>query len=65
MDDLLQKIEQHLAMTGTAPATFGRAVLNNPNFVFDLRSGKANPTARTVARIEDAIAAYSGGVSND
>ena len=56
MENLLEKIEQHLTASNTAPTTFGEKVLNNRNFVFNLRSGKANPTMTTVNKILSAIA---------
>jgi len=38
--DLLEWIEAHLAATGTAPSTFGKALLNDPGFVRNLRKGR-------------------------
>ena len=40
MTDLLECIERYLRETGTAPAVFGREVMRDPNFVFDLRDGR-------------------------
>lgn len=40
MRALLTRIEGYLKRTGTAPTRFGRDVLNDPRFVFDLRYGR-------------------------
>ena len=47
---LLRKIEHHLKLTATSPASFGRACLGDPKFVFDLRNGR-EPRACTVSRV--------------
>ncbi len=39
-NDLLADIEQFLTKKGVHPTCFGRAALNDPNFVFDLRRGR-------------------------
>ena len=57
MTDLLENIEAYLNGTGMAPATFGRDVMGDPNFVFDLRSGR-DYRSSTVRKIEDFIAAH-------
>lgn len=38
--DLLQKIEAHLAQTGTKDWEFGRKSINDPALVDDLRAGR-------------------------
>lgn len=40
MDNLLEAIEGHLARTNQAATSFSRAVMKDPNFVFDLRGGR-------------------------
>lgn len=51
LDNLLSRIEQFLASTGMSPTVFGRQVLKDPNFVFDLRNGKRSPSIRTAEKI--------------
>ena len=50
MNDLLNIIEDYLSETGQSPTAFGKQVMNNPNFVFDLREGRdyRQSTARKV-----------------
>lgn len=47
---LLRKIEHYLKLTDTSPASFGRACVGDPKFVFDLRNGR-EPRARTASRV--------------
>lgn len=47
---LLRRIERHLRATATPPARFGREVLRDPRFVFDLRYGR-EPRPQTEARV--------------
>ena len=51
LNDLKNKIDAFLAASGMSPTVFGRTVLNDPNFVFDLRSGTRSPSMRTVEKI--------------
>ena len=51
-DKLIQKIEEFLTATGMSPTVFGRRVLKDPNFVFDLRSGTRSPSIRTAEKID-------------
>ena len=44
------EIENFLSTTGMDPTRFGRAVMNDPNFVFDLRE-KRSPTAATMDKV--------------
>jgi hypothetical protein len=46
----LSEIEAFLAHGAVAPSTFGRAALGDPNFVRDLRQGRA-PSLRLVDRV--------------
>jgi AMP nucleosidase len=55
--ELKKKIEDFLASSGMTPTVFGRTVLKDPNFVFDLRLGKRSPSIRTVEKIHAFIAA--------
>ena len=45
----LSEIEAFLARERAAPSTFGRAAVGDPNFVHDLREGRA-PSLRLVDR---------------
>ena len=47
---LLRRVEKYLQHSGTPPSSFGRYVLGDPRFVFDLRGGR-EPRAETVARV--------------
>lgn len=47
---LLREIERFLRIQKLPPARFGREVMGDPRFVFDLRNGR-EPRPRTVARI--------------
>jgi 2,4-dienoyl-CoA reductase-like NADH-dependent reductase (Old Yellow Enzyme family) len=53
---LLKEIEHYLRSSQISAATFGRTVMRDPRFVFDLRNGR-EPGARTVNRVR----AYIGG----
>lgn len=53
-DKFLADVERHLQRTGTRPATFGWKVMKDPNFVSDLRKGRA-VTLRTVERVYEFI----------
>lgn len=48
--DLLPRIERHLRRTKMKPAVFGRAVVRDPRFVFDLRLGR-EPRIATERRV--------------
>jgi hypothetical protein len=47
---LLREIEHHLRSTSLSPAKFGRTVMGDPRFVFDLRKGR-EPRLRTERRV--------------
>ena len=49
---MLRKIEIYLRTTGMAPARFGRDVVGDPRFVFDLRRGR-EPGAKISSRINN------------
>jgi len=47
---LLREVEKFLRRREVAPTRFGRDVVGDPRFVFDLRNGR-EPRPRTVARV--------------
>ena len=47
---LLREVENFLVARNVSPARFGRDVMGDPRFVFDLRNGR-EPRARTVRRV--------------
>jgi hypothetical protein len=50
VEQLLQDIDRHLAVTGVAETTFGRLAVNDGKFVGRLREG-AGVTVATVDRV--------------
>ena len=54
---LLRLVEDHIKARRLPPARFGREVLGDPRFVFDLRDGR-QPRERTAARVRAYIAAH-------
>ena len=52
---LLREVEKYLRESQVPPARFGREVMRDPRFVFDLRNGR-EPRAAMVARIEAFLA---------
>ncbi len=55
---MLRKIEIYLRTSGMAPTRFGRDVVGDPRFVFDLRMGR-EPGAKICARVN----AFLSGVT--
>lgn len=54
---LLMAVERHLRRAAIAPSRFGREVIGDPRFVFDLRRGRqprASTHRRVIAAIESA-----------
>jgi len=47
---LLREVEKFLRQSDVAPTRFGREVVGDPRFVFDLRNGR-HPRPNTVARV--------------
>ena len=47
---LLREVEKFLKVSNTPAARFGRMVMGDPRFVFDLRRGR-QPRAQTVLRV--------------
>ena len=52
-NELLQKVEEYLTRAGLSPTRFGRIVVHDPRFVFDLRAGR-----RPRRRVHGKVAAY-------
>jgi 2,4-dienoyl-CoA reductase-like NADH-dependent reductase (Old Yellow Enzyme family) len=48
--DLLREVEKFLMTSEIPAARFGREVMHNPRFVFDLRNGR-EPRLQTVTRV--------------
>ena len=48
--NLLREIKKFLRRNDTAPTRFGRDVVGDPRFVFDLRNGR-HPRPSTEARV--------------
>jgi 2,4-dienoyl-CoA reductase-like NADH-dependent reductase (Old Yellow Enzyme family) len=48
--NLLREVEKFLRRNDTALTRFGRDVVGDPRFVFDLRNGR-DPRPRTVERV--------------
>jgi len=48
--DLLRDVEKYLRRNDTPPTRFGREVVGDPRFVFDLRNGR-DPRPATVRRV--------------
>jgi len=47
---LLRRVETYLRRSGTKPTRFGRDVVRDPRFVFDLRNGR-QPRPETEGRV--------------
>lgn len=45
-----ESVEEYLAASGMDPTRFGRTVMSDPNFVFDLRNNRS-PTATTMDKV--------------
>jgi len=54
---LLREIEHFLRVSNVPPARFGREVMGDPRFVFDLRNGR-EPRSSTVLRVRKALEAW-------
>ena len=55
---LLSEVEKFLRVTNIPAARFGREVMHDPRFVFDLRNGR-EPRDRTVTRVRAFLDAAS------
>lgn len=49
--NILREVEKFLKVSNMPATTFGRQVMGDPRFVFDLRRGR-EPRDRTVVRIK-------------
>jgi len=47
---LLREVEKYLRQSEVTPTRFGREVVGDPRFVFDLRNGR-DPRPTTAARV--------------
>jgi 2,4-dienoyl-CoA reductase-like NADH-dependent reductase (Old Yellow Enzyme family) len=56
---LLTRIQRYLRRSGATPTAFGRAVMNDPQFVHDLRRGR-EPRFETAARVHAWLDAHEG-----
>ena len=54
---LLREVEKFLRQNDTAPTRFGREVVGDPRFVFDLRNDR-DPRPGTVARVRAYLEAW-------
>lgn len=54
---LLRDVEKFLRQTDIAPTRFGRDVVRDPRFVFDLRNGR-DPRPATIARVRAYLEAW-------
>ncbi len=64
-DQFSNTVESYLVATGMDPTNFGKAVMNDPKFVFDLRNGRS-PSARTIDKVRDWIVGNpSGGARSE
>ena len=52
-NELLQNVEAYLTRAGLSPTRFGRIVVHDPRFVFDLRAGR-----RPRRRVHGKVTAY-------
>ena len=52
--EFLTEIEKYLDKHSIAPATFGRLIMGDPSFIFELREGRS-PSLDTCARISRII----------
>lgn len=57
IEKLLVLIEAYCREASISKSAFGKKVLNNPNFVYDLASGKRNPRAKTCKQVYDFLVA--------
>lgn len=56
-EEFCAEVERFLIEYKMDPTIFGRQSLSDPNFVFDLRKGRA-PTTRTVDRVRSFMEIY-------
>jgi predicted transcriptional regulator len=56
-DQFAGEVEQFILDSGIDPTTFGKGALRDPNFVFELRKGRA-PNVTTIDKVCDFIETY-------
>ena len=56
-NELLQKVEEYLARAGLSPTRFGRIVVHDPRFVFDLRAGR-RPRRKVYGKVTAYLVAH-------
>jgi hypothetical protein len=56
--EFLAEIDAFLARTGMSPSALGRAALNDPSFVRDIRSGRS-PRLAIIARVDKFMRAHA------
>jgi hypothetical protein len=56
-DEFLAEVDAFLLEAEMEPATFGRAALNDPSFVLDLRRDRS-PNLRTIEKVRAFIAEF-------
>jgi homoserine dehydrogenase len=54
LETFKSEVEAYLSASAMTPTAFGRQVLGDPNFVFDLRSGRS-PNAATIDKVRTFI----------
>ena len=59
-----ESVEEFLAASGMDPTRFGRTVMSDPNFVFDLRNNRS-PTATTMDKVRLWISKQSEHEANN
>ncbi len=60
--EFLSHIDEFLKSTGMTASAFGRAAVNDPNLVGDLRAGRM-PNLRTLARVNDFMQSDRAGAA--
>lgn len=58
---LLHRVEKYLQATRTPPTRFGREVLGDSRFVFDLRLGR-EPRPSTLKKVSEFLERHAGGL---
>jgi len=56
---LVERLDAFLSAQAIAPSRFGRLVMADPRFVFDVRRGRC-PTVATRCRVQAAMARLAG-----
>jgi hypothetical protein len=62
VQNFLSDIDAFLERSGMAPSALGKAALNDPNFVADVRNGRM-PNLGLVQRVQDFIASQAESAS--